>query len=286
MTISSGRSFTVLLGRAANDPATVSTGKAVAAATASDMKAARTDVAPASLDHLDIMLNASDCGVDNSFACLYDPMELANWTKYLQEGATVSVTIQMEKQEKEGALISSASAIHSSFTLAGLKGASERREADGSRVFTASRPSALKNASRGAKPLSFAKNNKNGKKSNAAVSISLNDDDVAMGDDDDLIDEDGLLGGDGGSSLLAPPPAMEATATKDDCGGRKACDDCTCGRAEEEAGAAKKQQPANKSACGNCALGDAFRCAGCPFLGKPAFKPGEEHVVLDLQDDF
>ena len=107
-----------------------------------------------------------------------------------------------------------------------------------------------------------------------------------MGDEDDLIDEDGLLlaGGDG---LLDPPPAMAANASKngDDCGGRKACDDCTCGRAERERGEQQKQQPVKKSACGNCALGDAFRCASCPYLGKPAFKPGEEHLVLDLQDD-
>jgi anamorsin len=103
---------------------------------------------------------------------------------------------------------------------------------------------------------------------------------------DDLIDEDSLL-------AAAPLPSkapVEGCATK-----RRACANCSCGRKEQEdkidASSVtvdlQESTPQVTSSCGNCYKGDAFRCASCPYLGKPAFKPGTDGAVMlaSVSDD-
>ncbi|TRY75992.1 hypothetical protein DNTS_010896 [Danionella cerebrum] len=110
--------------------------------------------------------------------------------------------------------------------------------------------------------------------------LSAND----MDDDDvDLLDSDALLDAE---DLKKPDPSsLKASCGDDSKKKRKACKNCTCGLAEEleqeSAAAQKASQP--KSACGNCYLGDAFRCASCPFLGMPAFKPGEKVLLANTE---
>ncbi|XP_044268938.1 anamorsin homolog [Tribolium madens] len=100
-------------------------------------------------------------------------------------------------------------------------------------------------------------------------------------DEDETIDPDNLLDDE---DLKKPDPSsLRVCGTT---GKRKACKDCSCGLAEELAQEAKTGQVvdtanAPKSSCGNCYLGDAFRCASCPYLGMPAFKPGEKIQLSD-----
>eukprot|EP00262_Sarcandra_glabra_P005747 TRINITY_DN1753_c0_g6_i1.p1 TRINITY_DN1753_c0_g6~~TRINITY_DN1753_c0_g6_i1.p1 ORF type:complete len:276 (+),score=53.74 TRINITY_DN1753_c0_g6_i1:228-1055(+) len=98
---------------------------------------------------------------------------------------------------------------------------------------------------------------------------------VQIDDDSDLIDEDSLLTDeDLKKPQLAPVGDCEVGST------RKACKNCTCGRAEAEEkvqlGFTVEQLNNPQSACGSCGLGDAFRCTGCPYKGLPPFKLGEK----------
>jgi len=143
------------------------------------------------------------------------------------------------------------------------------------------------------------------KKPAAGAAVKLNaDDDIGLGskaeekkenpfakfstqavNNKEIIDEDNLLDNEASYNRLG---ADESCSTKP-----KACANCSCGRAEQEAleaqgvdaDVAKKIETGNvASSCGNCYLGDAFRCGGCPYKGLPAFKPGDK-VKLDLSKD-
>ena len=116
-------------------------------------------------------------------------------------------------------------------------------------------------------------------------------------DQDEVIDEDALLT----EKDKAKPTAEDGVGCPPT---RKPCKDCTCGRKEEEE-MKENATPATKatssvvkmdlendpndrtfkSACGNCALGDAFRCAGCPYLGQPAFKENDGEGKVVMLDD-
>ena len=131
------------------------------------------------------------------------------------------------------------------------------------------------------------------KKTKKTVSASAWEDD----DQDEMIDEDALLT----EKDKAKPTEKEGVGCPPT---RKPCKDCTCGRKEEEemkenatpkgttTSAVVKMDLENdpndetfKSACGNCALGDAFRCAGCPYLGQPAFKENDGEGKVVMLDD-
>ncbi|XP_047065307.1 anamorsin homolog 2-like [Lolium rigidum] len=67
---------------------------------------------------------------------------------------------------------------------------------------------------------------------------------------------------------------------------RKACKNCSCGRAEaeqkvEKLGLTAEQIDNPVSACGSCGLGDGFRCSSCPYRGLAPFKLGQKVTLSD-----
>jgi len=231
----------------------------------------------------------------------YDPLSLASLMPHLRKDGQGIVHLHCHASKDD---TTTATKAQNSMMLAGLTPESELLESNECRIFTARLKK--KNTDPGRKLGRQINNRRINRSSASKVKINrkpevtavvkinmLSSEDGKQNDifddyDDGFIDEDNLLDFESTRMELAPPPTVDlaerSKAADDDCGGRKACDNCTCGRAEAE----QAEMPATvtSSACGNCSKGDAFRCAGCPYLGKPAFKDGEEHLVLDLTDDF
>jgi len=99
-------------------------------------------------------------------------------------------------------------------------------------------------------------------------------------DDDtvELVDDEALL--DAADQVKPDPASLRVCGTT---GKRKACKDCSCGLREELSEGKEPTTRSFTSSCGSCYLGDAFRCASCPYLGMPAFKPGEKIQLSDRQ---
>ncbi|OOQ90453.1 Fe-S cluster assembly protein dre2 [Penicillium brasilianum] len=125
---------------------------------------------------------------------------------------------------------------------------------------------------------------------------------IDLEDNEEFINEDSLLDEEDFTRPIMPPPECQPKTGRR----RRACKDCTCGLADRlEAEDKERRANADKNlnvlklqsddlteldftvegkttgSCGSCALGDAFRCAGCPYLGLPAFKPGQEVQILN-----
>ncbi|KAF4587888.1 Anamorsin [Ophiocordyceps camponoti-floridani] len=118
-------------------------------------------------------------------------------------------------------------------------------------------------------------------------------------DDNELVDENDLLTEEDRKRRPTIPTNCQPEKR------RRPCKDCTCGlaakleaqdrdrRAKATAGLEALKLDANDlneldftvkgktGSCNNCSLGDAFRCSTCPYIGLPAFKPGDEVRILN-----
>jgi hypothetical protein len=82
--------------------------------------------------------------------------------------------------------------------------------------------------------------------------------------------------------LIDPYDNFQKFSKASDCITKpKPCKNCNCGRAQQE----NVTNTDFKPECGKCYLGDAFRCEGCPYRGKPAFEPGDKVQFENLTEN-
>ncbi|QLQ82015.1 hypothetical protein HG537_0G02690 [Torulaspora globosa] len=118
----------------------------------------------------------------------------------------------------------------------------------------------------------------------------------------ELIDEEDLV-----INSNDPTGITMITCGKTKTRRKKACKDCTCGMKEQEQQEIDQVRNNQETivkfsdqelteidftiegkklgGCNSCSLGDAFRCSGCPYLGLPAFKPGQKINIGSILDD-
>lgn len=218
----------------------------------------------------DVQLPASAFGLVVSLGAAghHTPALLGAICKALQPGGRLVV-----QEPANGSAQATEEALKRNLLLAGFTGV-EASTGAGALKVVASKPSweTGAKAAIALKPKAAPTAPANGAGSAAAAAWKF-----AADDDDELIDEDELL-----TEEDLKRPSVPAAA--DDCevgaSGRKACKNCSCGRAEAEAAGVKVELTQEmldnpQSACGSCGLGDAFRCASCPYKGLPAFQPGK-----------
>ncbi|RAL59375.1 hypothetical protein DID88_006864 [Monilinia fructigena] len=111
-------------------------------------------------------------------------------------------------------------------------------------------------------------------------------DDFDAEDDDELIDEDTLLTEEDMKKTSCYPLHMRSRRkklAKEDADKRATADSQLQALKLDADDLAEVDftVKGKVGSCGNCSLGDAFRCDGCPYIGMPAFKPGERVRLLN-----
>ncbi|KAG8528040.1 uncharacterized protein KY384_006956 [Bacidia gigantensis] len=103
----------------------------------------------------------------------------------------------------------------------------------------------------------------------------------AQDSDDELIDENALLDEEDMKRPVVQPPECRPKNEAEDQVKRSNADSQLAKLTADDLAEVDFTVQGKVGSCGNCALGDAFRCDGCPYIGLPAFKPGEEVRILN-----